>query len=78
MNTHEAGLILTLLHHLDGSQLLDEPDLVADLLTLHDQAAATVGGSLPLDDDALCDVLTEVSQRHCDAGNYVTDYADAP
>jgi len=78
VNISEAGLILRLLHHLDGSQLLDEPDLVADLLTLHDQAAVTVGGALPLDDDALCDVLTEVAQRHADAGNYTTDYADAP
>jgi hypothetical protein len=65
----EADTILALLHHLDGSQLLDEIDLTADLVTLHTRAAGAFrGGALPLDEDTLCDTLTQVAQRHADAG----------
>ncbi|HEY8881966.1 MAG TPA: hypothetical protein VIM47_01050 [Dermatophilaceae bacterium] len=70
MNITEASTVLALLHHLDGSQLLDEPDLTADLVILHDQAVVRAGGSFSLDEDTLCDTLTEVAQRFADADYY--------
>ena len=68
MNAPEADTVLALLRHLDGSQVLDETDLLPDLLTLHASAACDVAGALPLDEDTLLDTLAEVAQRHADAG----------
>lgn len=76
MNRQDAEAVLTLLHHLDGSREATEETLVADLLTLHASAAAAFrGGALPLDDEALLWTLSEVAQRHADAG-YWNDEPD--
>jgi len=79
MKKSEASTILALLNHLTGAQTLDEQDLLADLRALHQSAAAAFrGGALPLDDDALLDTLTQVAQRHADAGYPHGYFIDEP
>ena len=69
MNRREAEVILALLHHLDGSHVLDEADFLPAVEALHASAAAAFrGGSLPLDLDTIEDVLSQVAQRFSDAG----------
>ena len=68
MNAREAESVLSLLRHLDGSQIVEADDLIRDALALHASAACDVAGALPLDEDTLFDTLAEVGQRHADAG----------
>lgn len=68
MRPTDAQTVLMLLQHLDGSHMADPDALLPRLLALHASAAAAFrSGALPLDEDALLDVLGEVAQRHADA-----------
>jgi len=76
MKASEADVVLALLRHLDGSQVLDEQDFLPDLLALYADAACDVVGAPPLNEETLLDTLAEVAQRHADAANYAQDWAD--
>jgi len=76
VNISESNTVIALLRHLDGSQVLDETDLSADLLTLAERAFKTLECAVTIDDQALVDTLAQVAQRHADAENYSKDYED--
>jgi hypothetical protein len=75
LNHRQAEALLALLHHLDGSQVVDEQDLLLDVSLLFEAASGVPrSGSLPLDMDIIEDVLGEVAQRHADGGDWLSDY----
>jgi len=77
MSPGDADTILALLRHLDGSQVLDETDLLPDVLRLGERAANTLFEcNTIIDEDALLDTLGQVAQRHADAQDYAKDWAD--
>ena len=67
MNAREAQAVLALLHHLDGSQIVEADDLIKDADVLY-LGASLQGPHVSVDEDILFDTLAEVGQRHCDAG----------
>jgi len=64
VNAREAQAVLALLHHLDGSQIVEADDLIKDAEYL----AKTSSGPIVFDEDTLFDTLAEVGQHHADAG----------
>ncbi len=64
MNTREKDCLAALVHHLDGSQIIEADDLMRDIEYL----AKTSSGPIVFDEDTLFDTLAEVGQRHADAG----------
>lgn len=77
MTPAEADTVLALLRHLDGSQVLDETDLLPDVLRLSERAANVLFEcNIIIDEDVLLDTLGQVAQRHADAANYAKDYED--
>lgn len=69
MTPREAQALTRVLHHLDGSVLLDEVDLFErDVAWLYNCACVATGVAIPLDEDALVTVLGEVAQRYADGG----------
>jgi hypothetical protein len=67
VNAREAQAVLALLHHLDGSQIVEADDLMKDADVLY-LGASLHGPHVSVDADTLFDTLAEVGQRHCDAG----------
>lgn len=67
MSNRAAQAVDALLRHLDGSQIVEADDLMKDVDVLYAEASVAVR-SLPIDRDLLFDTLSEVGQRHCDAG----------
>ena len=67
MNAREAQAVLALLHHLDGSQIVEADDLIKDADVLY-LGASLQGPHVSVDEDILFDTLAEVGQRHADAG----------
>lgn len=68
MTPLEGDTVLALLRHLDGSQVLDETDLVPELVILYQQVSHSTRPVPPLDEDVLLSTLGEVAQRFADAG----------
>jgi hypothetical protein len=83
MNHREAESLLALLKHLDGSAVQDPDHLMLDVQLLFEAAKDVPrSGSLPLDLQAIEDVLGQIAQRYADAGDWddepARDINDAP
>ena len=77
MTLAEADTVLALVRHLDGSQVLDETDLLPDVLRLAERATNVLFEcNVTIDEDTLLSTLGEVAQSHADAQNYAQDWAD--